>query len=140
MEIKVTGTDGVVRSLSSVAQYIVDGVEATLQDWGNDTAKDARKNHRFGNPYSDKYKARTGNANRSIQADAKGTSVKVWINPDNVTTKEGWVYPALLHDGTRRGIKADPFITRAVKKNIKKLPPMIAKEIGRIMKRTGARG
>ena len=130
MSIKIEGTDGVVRSLSAVARFIADGAEATMQDWGNDTAAVARKNHKFGNPYSKGYKARTGNANRSIQALAKGSAVKIWINPQYVTTKDGAVYPAILHAD-------DPFITRAVKSELKKLPPMLTKEIARIMKQTG---
>jgi hypothetical protein len=127
MELKVVGLDDLKKDFEGVVHYLGDEIEATFQDWGNETVKIARNTRQ--------YKRRTGEADKSIQAVAKGASVKIWVNPENVTTGDkNWVYPALLHDGTKRGIKADPFITRAVAKNLRALPKAITKKIESILK------
>lgn len=138
---KVVGADGVKRSIDDAISYIAGDIEADFQDWGNETVNIAKKIHKFGNPYSKKYAEEhgtngTGNANASMKAEAKGASVKIYIDPDGVSVNSKrygkFNYAMALHEGTKY-ITGDPFLERAIEKNKNNLEKRILKSLKRIL-------
>lgn len=122
-EVKVNGAARTEKAFAKAVKRFRTDIRADLQDWGNETAGMARKDH--------KYKRQTGNLDRSIQAELRGDSVRIWINPQYVTNN-GYNYGLIQHDGSKY-IHGDPFIERAVERNVGKLTEKIGNTIAELL-------
>ena len=107
-------------------QKIPKAVQRDLQSWGNKTIKRGLR-------YKE-YSRRSGNLDRAQKADVEGLTLRIYIDPTQVTTttKSGktYNYGTIQHDGApKRNIKGDPWLERAVDKGIDDLTKQISDTI-----------
>jgi hypothetical protein len=128
--VKVKGSDVLKRILRSTAERMANELPVTLQEFANAVTIEARGIHEF--------QTRTGNLERSIQntVDASNLSMRVFINPDLVTTSSGWNYAVIQHDGSK-WIDRNPFVYNAFENHLVDFNNQIKEQIWRILTPNG---
>jgi hypothetical protein len=165
--VEVTGIEEIRRALKAYDKGIEKASVKVLQKYGPKIEIEAKGNHRFNvssqaaqdrhrYPNRKHYKP-TGNTERSIQAqiNVRRMQLKFWINPDIVTTADGWnigwvqndgsknhykkgkISPLASSSGGRGGVPHDDFMGRAWDKylprmqaEINAIPQRVAREVG----------
>ena len=151
MSIKSTGTNCIQKAYSKYLVEFHKEARKTLIIHGNKMENEGRKNHRFIRD--------SGKADASIESivSKNGVNLKFWINPRNVTTKKGYNYAMMQHEGTYSkykpsglgplhpkknaanggGIRPDHFMQRAWDKQIDKMISDLMQDVKDTTKRLG---
>jgi len=165
--VEVTGIEEIRRALKAYDKGIEKASVKVLQTYGPKIEIEAKGNHRFNKTSKAAIKRRTspdrnayrptGNTERSIQAqiNVRRMQLKFWINPDIVTTADGYnigwiqndgskghykkgkISPLASSSGGRGGVPHDDFMGKAWTKylprmqaEINAIPQMVARQVG----------
>lgn len=117
MPVTVKGLLKLISSFRRIPKELDKEKKRILKQGGIDVQRSARADHRYNNPPHLISKGRryspSGNLDRSITYRTRGKSdniaVRIYINPNLVTTEDGYNYGVIQHDGMGWGYKASPF-------------------------------